>query len=487
MASLRKIDPPSMASWYQPLVLVLAALATGMVVDRNLPLGAQLWFGASAGMLFLWLMTWRLRHEKFASLFLLAGTAAAGGSWHHDRWNLYRDDEVGFFVREEIRPLVLEGIAVTSPRWVPAPPLTAMRIIPKGDETELFLRVTNIRNGRTWQPASGNATVDIDGHLLGVRAGDKLRLFVLASRPRGTMNPGEFDYAKWERGRRVFCKLRGIFPESVQPLARGTGLSPRLWLSSVREKGNALLRRNISPQRTSLAAAILIGAREQLDSERNEGFLVTGTIHILSISGLHVGILAMGFWWILRTGLLPRNASLVAAMLLTVVYAFLTDLQPPVVRATILIITICTARLLGRTALGFNTLSVAGIVVLILNPLSLFQAGTQLSFLAVAAMIHFQPLLLPRYEYDPLDHLIARTRPWHVKVLKRAANATWRVFLIGAMIWVFSLPIVWRQYGWHCPTKPTQPDETRHFQLSRRIPARHVGFWTSYPSPARRL
>lgn len=428
-------------------MLVLAALATGMVVDRNVPLGAYLWFGASAGMLFLWLVAWRLWREQFASAFLLAGIAAAGGSWHHDRWNLYRDDEVGFYVQEEIRPLVLEGIAVTSPRWVPAPPLTSMRVIPKGDETELFLRVTSIRNGQTWQQASGNATVDVDGHLLGVRAGDKLRLFVLASRPRGTLNPNEFDYARYERSRRIFCKLRGIFPESVQPIARGSGISPRLWLSSVREKGNALLRRNISPRRTSLAAAILIGAREQLDSERNEGFLVTGTIHVLSISGLHVGILAMGFWAILRTGLLPRSASLIAAMVLTVAYAFLTDLQPPVVRATILVVAMCTARLLGRTALGFNTLSIAGIIVLAQNPLSLFQAGTQLSFLAVAAMIHFHPLLVARRSYDPLDRLIARTRPWHVRLMKFAGGETWRVFLVGTVIWTVSLPIVWKQWG----------------------------------------
>ncbi|MCE9527593.1 MAG: ComEC/Rec2 family competence protein [Planctomycetales bacterium] len=399
------MSPPSQpertstAGWYQPLVLVLAALATGMVVDRNLPLGPYLWFGASAVLLFLWMVSWRLRHEQLGSLFLLAGIAGAGSAWHHDRWNLYRDDEVGFFVREEIRPLVLEGVAVTSPRWVPAPPLTAMRTIPKGDETELFLRVTSIRNGQIWQPASGNATVDIDGHLLGVRAGDKLRLFVLASRPRGTMNPGEFDFAKYERSRRIFCKLRGIFPESIQPLSRGSGVSPRLWLSEVRERGNALLRRNISPRRSSLAAAILIGAREQLDPERNEGFLVTGTIHILSISGLHVGILAFGFWTIFRTGVLPRGASLIAAMVLTILYAFLTDLQPPVVRATILVVAMCAARFMGRTS------------------------------------------------YDPLDRLIARTRPWHVRLLKSAGGETWRVFLTGAVIWGVSLPIVWKQYG----------------------------------------
>jgi competence protein ComEC len=436
-----------MAGWYQPLVLVLVALAAGIVLDRNLPLGPNLWFGASAACLFLWMVFWRLRLEQWGSICLLASVASVGGTWHHDQWNLYRDDEVGLFVREEIRPLVLEGIAVTSPRWVPAPPLTAMRTIPKGDETELFLRVTAIRNGQSWQPASGNATVDVDGHLLGVRAGDKLRLYVLASRPRGTFNPGEFDFSKWERSRRVFCKLRGIFPESIQPLARGSGISPRLWLSETRERGNSLLRTNISPRRTSLAAAILIGAREQLDAERNEGFLVTGTIHILSISGLHVGILAMGFWSVLRTGFLPRTAALVAAMILTVLYALLTDLQPPVVRATILILTICISRLLGRTQLGFNTLSLAGIIVLMQNPLSLFLAGTQLSFLAVAAMIHFQPLLLPRKEFDPLDHLIARTRPWYIKIYNRGSSSVWRVFLVGAMIWTISFPLVWHQWG----------------------------------------
>jgi competence protein ComEC len=447
VSSSGQSDHASKAGWYQPLVLVLSALVAGMVVDRSFPINSYVWFGASAGLLFLWLAAWRQRRELFGSVALLGAVAAAGGSWHHDRWNLYPDDEVGLFIREEIRPLVLEGVAVTSPRWVPAPPLTAMRTIPKGDETELFLRVTSIRNGQNWQPASGNATVDIDGHLLGVRAGDKLRLFVLASRPRGTLNPGEFDYAKYERSRRVYCKLRGIFPESVQPLTRGSGFSPRLWLSEVRERGNALLRANISPRRSTLAAAILIGAREQLDSERNEGFLVTGTIHVLSISGLHVGILAYGFWTIFRTGLLPRNATLIAAMLLTVAYAFLTDLQPPVVRATILVVAMCTARLLGRSALGFNTLSFAGIAVLVHNPLSLFQAGTQLSFLAVATMILFQRLLVKRQSHDPLDRLIARTRPWHVRLVKFAGGETWRVFLTGAVIWTVSFPLVWMQWG----------------------------------------
>ena len=86
MSLPRQPDNISRAGWYQPLVLVLAALVAGMVVDRNLSFGPYLWFGASAGFLFLWIVFWRLRQEQIASVFLLVGVAAAGSAWHHDRW-----------------------------------------------------------------------------------------------------------------------------------------------------------------------------------------------------------------------------------------------------------------------------------------------------------------------------------------------------------------------------------------------------------------
>ena len=175
--------------------------------------------------------------------------------------------------------------------------------------------------------------------------------------------------------------------------------------------GNALLRRPISPGRSTLAAAILLGAREQLDPERNEGYLVTGTIHVLSISGLHVGILAWGFWVVLRhrpgaaaAGDPGRDAADAGLRL--------ADRLPAAGGA-------------GGGSGGGNLpgtpgrprgvrlqpAGLAGLVVLAYHPASLFLAGPQLSFLAVAAMILFSPLLLPQPILDPLDRLIAQTRP----------------------------------------------------------------------------
>lgn len=428
-------------------MLLIAALAAGIVADRWWPVAAVVWWGLAAAALAAWLPTWIRRRDRIASALLLGSTLAAGGAWHHHYWNHYRADEIGRMVREEIRPIVVEGLAMTSSRWIPAPPSTAMRIVPKGEETEILLWMTGVRDRAAWRPASGWALMRVDGNLPGIRAGDHVRVMALGSQPQGPLNPGEFSYAQYERSRRIGCRLRALFPESVTVLARGGAWNPRRWLGQIRDRGNAVLQRQISPQRATLAAAVLIGAREQLDPDRNEGFLVTGTIHVLSISGLHVGILAAGFWLIFRTGLLPRRTTLIVAMLLTIAYACLTDLQPPVVRATILVVAMCLARLIGRQALGFNTLAAAGLVVLALNPASLFLAGPQLSFLAVASMIVFQRFLAPQPILDPLDRLIATTRPWPVRFSKGAAREVWRVWLTGAIIFAVSLPIVWKQWN----------------------------------------
>ena len=448
----QKRRAPSRSAAYHPLLLIVAALAAGIACDRYWPLAAEVWFLAAVAAFAGWWLVWRQGRDGPASWVLLLSVLAAGGAWHHDRWNLFAEDEIGRMVEEQIHPIAIEGIAMNSPRWVPAPPPTALRTIPKGEESELSLWVTAVRDGAVWRPASGWAALDCDGNLTDVRAGDRLRIMALGSRPMKPLNPGEFDFAAYERSRRTWCRLRGLFPESVTVVERGSDWSPRLALSRVRLKGTGLLRRAIPTSRSTLAAAILLGAREQLDPERNEGFLVTGTIHVLSISGLHVGILAWGFWMVLRSGLLPQRMALVTAMLLTVAYAVLTDLQPPVVRATVLVLAVCLAKLAGRQAFGFNPLAAAGIVVLAMQPASLFLAGPQLSFLAVAVMILFSPLILPRPIVDPLDRLIARSRPWPTRVAGYMGGGLWRLWLTGALIWIISLPIVWQQYNLLSPS-----------------------------------
>jgi competence protein ComEC len=431
---------------YHPLMLVVCALAVGIVVDRYAPLSAPVWWLLSLAALLGWCAVLIIERHRLASFLLLICVLAAGGAGHHGYWRLYRADEISRMVREGSGPVCVEAIAITSPRWVPEPPPTALRTIPQGERSELVVWVTAIRDGQKMRTASGWADLDVGGLVERVRAGDRLRIMAQGGRPMEPLNPGDFDFANYQRTRRVGCRLFAEFPDSVERLKRGSPWSPRRWLADARSSGSAILRRYIAPKRATLASAVLLGAREQLDPHRNEDYLVTGTIHVLSISGLHVGILAAGFFLVLHSGLVPRRITLVATIVLTICYALLTDLQPPVVRASILVIVGCVAMWTGRSAIGFNTLAAAGIFVLMLNPASLFLTGTQLSFMAVATMIAFQPLLIRQPIVDPLDRLIATTRPWLVRTTWYTGDVLWRLWLTGALIWLVSTPLVWKQY-----------------------------------------
>jgi competence protein ComEC len=428
-------------------VLLLSALAAGICLDRWHPLAMSAWMIAAVIALATWLGLWLTSRERAASCLLLLCVLATGGAWHHAWWRMYPADEVTRMLNEDSRPACIEAIAITSPRWIPAPPPDPLRTIPVTDRSELLVRVVAVRDGQQLRPASGRAQLVVGGMLDPVQAGDRLLIMGQAAQPRAALNPGEFDFAEHERSRRVGCRLFAEFPQSVLVTARGGKWSGQRLLAALRSGGSDVLRRYIAPERAMLASAVLLGTREQLEPDRNEGYLVTGTIHVLSISGLHVGILAALLFVPLRVGLTPRTTSLVGIMLVTLCYAALVDFEPPVMRATILVIAACLALWSGRTVMGFNTLAAAGLVVLAINPASVFLAGTQLSFLAVATMIAFQPLLVQQPTTDPLDRLIATTRPWLVRYGRYLSGLAWRAWLAGALIWLMSTPLVWKQYN----------------------------------------
>src|SRR5438477_8039031 len=115
------------APTYRPLALIVCALATGIVVDRLYAFGAEWWALGAIAALMVWLALWLFRREQWASWLLLTCFFATGGAWHHSYWRLYAADEIGRMVQEESRPLCIEAIALTSPRWIPAPPPTPLR------------------------------------------------------------------------------------------------------------------------------------------------------------------------------------------------------------------------------------------------------------------------------------------------------------------------------------------------------------------------
>lgn len=435
---------------FPPLVLVVVWMSLGILLDRWLVLPILASLSVAVITMAAWLGSWwrsdSTKRQALRTVLLAVAIAALASAWHHDRYRLYATNDLALAQGEFSTPVCVQAIVMQSPRIRAAPPRSSLQIIPQGDVTELVVWIKQVRTPQGWQSASGWADVSVQGHLLGVEAGDTLQIFAESAGPRAPLNPGELDFRSFQRSRRTLTRLRVDFPESVTRLSQGAWYSPRRLLGQMRAAGIASLQRHIAPQRSHLASAILLGAREQLDTEQNNGFLVTGTIHVLSISGLHVGILAWGFWVLLRTGLLPRTGALWGAMILSMLYAVLTGGEAPVMRATIMVQVVCIAMLLSRRPDALTSLAAAALCVLIQNPMALFSTGTQLSFLAVAVMFSMGTFYEVPPVIDPLDRLITATRPWYEKRFAEFRQSVWRVTMTGVLVWITALPLVWYQY-----------------------------------------
>jgi competence protein ComEC len=206
----------------------------------------------------------------------------------------------------------------------------------------------------------------------------------------------------------------------------------------------------VSTEQAALANAILLGNREGLDQEARREFMMTGTVHVLAISGLHVGILSVAVYQLLRFLRLPRRWNLLFSIAFVIFYAWLVEFRAPVTRAMILITCVCLSRLWGRSGFSLNVLALAGLVVLAINPADLFSLGSQLSFLAVFTMSMF--LSAERTEADPVKRLVLTTRGsvtiWFRKVVNNFITAT----AVSALIWIVTVPLVARNFHLFAPS-----------------------------------
>jgi competence protein ComEC len=235
-------------------------------------------------------------------------------------------------------------------------------------------------------------------------------------------------------------------------LHTGSPLDPRRWLDHVRAKGAAVLATSLDGPRNGLAAAILLGQRDQIPYEDSEPFVTTGTVHLLVVSGLHVGLLAIGLLGGLRLGLFPRRYTLLAVAVLVAFYAAVSGANPPAVRAAVLVGAACAAGWMGRRTSGMNALAIAAIVVLAINPADLFRTGPQLSFLAVATLGWLAQWRWNRTASladDPdrrLAALIRDTRPWPVRAIRTSMGWFLAMSLASLMIWLACLPLVMARF-----------------------------------------
>ncbi len=123
-----------------------------------------------------WFALGRRGYARSGCVCLLLCGLALGGAWRHVCWNWFGPDDLGLYASYEPQPICLRAVAIEAPRRVAPRPFDPLRAIPSGQHSRLAVRAEAVRAGRDWQPASGQATLEIDGQLVDIEAGDRLQL-----------------------------------------------------------------------------------------------------------------------------------------------------------------------------------------------------------------------------------------------------------------------------------------------------------------------
>jgi competence protein ComEC len=340
------------------------------------------------------------------------------------------------------------------PRYFPKPPFDPGKIFATSERTIFTLRAEWLRDKNNWLPVSGNVLVVVEEDWRSLHINDSIQIFGTLSKPPGPQNPEDYDYAGMLRGHRIHCIIRVSTQDAISVLKIGNFGIAR-FLETVRRTCQDNFQRRMSPEISTLAAAMILGIREGVDEETSQNLMETGTMHILAISGLHIAIVAIIVTGVLD--LLGISRRIRAAIIFTTVimYLFLTDLQTPAVRSTILICIISTSVFLNRRSFGVNTLCATALFVLALNPTELFQFGAQLSFIATGAFFWipktstFRQLFFgneePAENTKPKLSNIERfeTKHWLVfRFVRYFLKKIMELFLISLVIWGISMPLI---------------------------------------------
>lgn len=251
--------------------------------------------------------------------------------------------------------------------------------------------------------------------------GDRIVFAEPLSRVREPANPGEFDYARYLANKNVFHQ---VFIPAGRLLVTGEneGNVLQKFAYAVRDRFLSIFTRyNISGKEFAVASALLIGYDDMLDPDQRKEFSGAGAMHILCVSGLHVGIiflLADKLFFFLRRPKSPRFLRPLVIIAIIWLYALITGLAPSVMRASLMFSLVAVGGALNRKSHILNTLSASAFILLLVNPAMIFEVGFQLSYAAVIGIVVFQPQF--KQIYAPVHKLPAYV--WDIILVSVAAQ-----------------------------------------------------------------
>lgn len=298
-----------------------------------------------------------------------------------------------------------------------------------------------------WQPARGRILATAPNLPEGLHPPQELEVAGALAPPPGPMADGMFDYAAYLRRKGIHYRLK---TDSAQDwVLTGpkvpAGLSER-FLAWARQTLSRGLSENDTA--TRLLWSITLGVQEELPGEVFEPFMISGTMHVFAISGLHVALFGGVILSVLQLARMPRAAASLVMIAALWGYTAATGWQPSAIRATVMMSILAGGWILWRPANLLNSLFAAALLIALCDPRQFFGASFQLSFCAVLSIAILVPWFDKRRDravdkclgIDPLvpEAVIPPGRMWW----RRASRGLWSFASVSVAAALGSLPLV---------------------------------------------
>jgi len=295
-----------------------------------------------------------------------------------------------------------------------------------------------------------------DSLSLSLQAGEQILINAAFEKPRSFGNPYEFDYPR-------FLKHKGISATSYVPAGnwqKTTDAPPFSIVNLAMKSRNKLLsiykELGISGDEYSVLASISLGYREELSRDLRESYAAAGVVHVLAVSGMHVGIIFLVVNYLLSFMDRKRGTRIAKSLIIIAFlwfYAFITGLPPSAIRATFMLSFVVLSKVMNSRSNTYNNVYAAAFFMLIYNPYYLFDLGFQFSYLAVLGIVYFQPKFMNLWKPEnkilkPLWSLLAvslaaqlTTTPISLYYFNYFPNYFWasNIVVVPAISWIIYL------------------------------------------------
>ena len=253
-----------------------------------------------------------------------------------------------------------------------------------------------VYDNRVWQPVEGDVLLYFkkDSSKPNVHYGSQIILLKKVTSIVNAGNPGAFNYER-------YCSFQDIHYQAFLSDNDFTILPTEQtsWFANVliniRTSVLEILKKNIKSQdELSIAEALLIGYRDELYRELVRAYSNTGVVHIIAISGLHLGMIYGLLLFLFKPFNRYKFSKIVKPIIIIFIlwmFSFIAGTAPSILRSAIMFTCIVIADSLGKRSNIYNGLAISAIIILIINPFSLWDVGFQLSYSAVLSIVFFSP------------------------------------------------------------------------------------------------